>query len=66
MFDMATAGPVTTTTMVADGTPAGQKIIIEFVPSMSPGTLPNLNSLYGVLGWAAGTIIEKNTIQNNN
>ena len=63
IFDVATGGPVTTATMVAAGTPAGQKIIIEFIPSMNPGTLPNLNTLYGVFGWAAGTIIENRTIQ---
>jgi hypothetical protein len=61
IFDIATGGPVTTTTMVAAGTPTGQKIIIEFIPSMNPGTLPNLSTLYGVLGWVAGTMIENYT-----
>ena len=58
ILDVAAGGPVTTAAMVTAGSPVGQKIIIEFIPSMNPGTLPSLNSLYGVLGWATGTTIE--------
>jgi hypothetical protein len=58
ILDVATGGPVTTTATLVAGSPVGQKIIIEFIPSMNPGTLPSLNSLYGVLGWATGTTIE--------
>ena len=63
IFDVATGGVVTTTTMVAAGTPAGQKIITEFIPSMNPGTLPSLTH-YGIAGFLTGTTIE--TIAKNN
>jgi hypothetical protein len=57
IFDVATGGVITTTTMVSAGTPAGQKIITEFIPSMNPGTLPSLTN-YGVAGYLTGTTIE--------
>jgi LysM repeat protein len=57
MFDVATGGVITTTAMVFSGTPAGQKIITEFIPSMNPGTLPSLTH-YGVAGYLTGTTIE--------
>lgn len=57
IFDVATGGPVTTTAMVAAGTPAGQKILVEFIPSMNPGTLPSPTE-FGFWGWLAGTLIE--------
>jgi len=57
IFDVATGGIMTTTAMVTAGTPAGQKIITEFIPSMNPGTLPSLTS-YGVAGYLTGTTIE--------
>jgi hypothetical protein len=63
IFDVATGGVMTTATMVAAGTPAGQKIITEFIPSMNPGTLPSLTN-YGVAGYLTGTTIE--TVLNNN
>jgi hypothetical protein len=63
IFDVATGGVVTTTTMVAAGTPAGQKVITEFIPSMNPGTLPSLTN-YGIAGFLMGTSIE--TIIKNN
>lgn len=57
IFDVATGGVITTATMVSAGTPAGQKIIAEFIPSMNPGTLPSL-SYYGVAGYLTGSTIE--------
>lgn len=57
IFDVATGGPVTTTAMVAAGTPTGQKILVEFIPSMNPGTLPSPTE-YGFWGWLTGTLIE--------
>jgi hypothetical protein len=57
IFDVATGGVITSTAMVSAGTPAGQKIIAEFIPSMNPGTLPSL-TYYGVAGYLTGTTIE--------
>lgn len=57
IFDVATGGVITTTTMLSAGTPAGQKIITDFIPSMNPGTLPSL-TYYGVAGYLMGTTIE--------
>jgi RHS repeat-associated protein len=44
--------------MVAAGTPAGQKIITEYIPSMNPGALPAPTFPYGLFGWMTGATIE--------
>jgi hypothetical protein len=63
IIDVATGGPVTTATMVTAGTPAGQKVLLEFIPSMNPVTLPSPTQ-YGFWGWLAGHLIEKKVRQN--
>lgn len=45
VFDIVSGGPVTTSLMVAAGTPQGQQIISEFIPSMNPGTAPSPTNL---------------------
>jgi hypothetical protein len=58
IFDVATGGPVTTTAMVAAGTPAGQKVLMEFLPSMNPSELPS-PTWFGYAGYKVGSKIEK-------
>jgi hypothetical protein len=58
IFELGYGGPLSKTAMVAAGTPTGQRVIIDLIPSMNPGTLPS-PTLFGFLGWYTGSKIEK-------
>jgi len=68
LYDVATGGPVTTTVMVAAGTPQGQRVLqktTEFLQSANPGMLPPKFTKAGIVGWYVGGKIEEYTYTGN-
>lgn len=73
LFDVATGGAVTTSLaglaikakteiLVAAGTPIGQKVLMEFIPSMNPSELPS-PTWTGLGGAVTGNVIGKRLTQ---